>query len=227
MSTSAVDLQKPSKSSVGNAIAAALRLWLRSQVETVDRLEIDLNGRNRDILSGYVPQVSISARRAVYQGLHLSHIDLCGDRIRVNLWQILKGKPLRLLEPVPVSVRLHLRDRDLTRSLASPLLQTPVQELFQSVLPDAVDFSTAEVRFDRSSLILSASTPQPFTLTTEIRVAENNQLQFLTPQLETDSLQDFPTITVPFDSQVQLDELALDRGKLSISGRLTVRSDEP
>jgi hypothetical protein len=60
--------------------------------------------------------VSISARHAVYQGLHLTQIQLITEGIRVNLAAILRGQPLRLLEPVPVFVELLLQELDLNTS---------------------------------------------------------------------------------------------------------------
>jgi len=59
-------------------------------------------GSDRQILHGTIPRVSILARHAVYQGLHLTQIQLVGEGIRTNLGQVL-GQPLRLLEPVPVA----------------------------------------------------------------------------------------------------------------------------
>ncbi|MEL6163726.1 MAG: LmeA family phospholipid-binding protein, partial [Cyanobacteria bacterium J06628_3] len=61
---------------VTNILAEAIKLWLRTQVSHIEQLQLDIQARNRQILSGYIPSVSIVAEKAVYQGLHLSKIDL-------------------------------------------------------------------------------------------------------------------------------------------------------
>lgn len=114
---------------ISSVLSPAVRLWLRSQVESVTDLQFQLEGGDRQILSGYLPKVSIAARQAVYQGLHLSQVALTGENIRVNFGQVLRGKPLQLLEVVPVFGNLTLHQTDLTASLQAPLLATALSDL--------------------------------------------------------------------------------------------------
>ncbi len=118
---------------ISSVLAPAVRLWLRSQVESVAELQFQLEGGDRQLLSGYLPKVSIAARQAVYQGLHLSQVALTGENIRVNFGQVLRGKPLQLLEVVPVFGNLTLHQRDLTASLQAPLLATALSDLMTAL----------------------------------------------------------------------------------------------
>lgn len=114
---------------ISSVLSPAVRFWLRSQVESVADLQFQIEGGDRQLLSGYVPKVSIAAQRAVYQGLHLSQVALVGENIRVNFGQVLRGKPLQLLEVVPVRGSLVLYQTDLTASLQAPLLATALSDL--------------------------------------------------------------------------------------------------
>jgi hypothetical protein len=83
---------KPKKSTIiSTVLSPALRLWLRSQVEQLEALQFNIIGGDRQILTGHIPGVSIAASGVVYQGLHLSKIQLEGTDIRVNLGQVIKG----------------------------------------------------------------------------------------------------------------------------------------
>lgn len=131
---------------ISRIIAPALQLWLRSQVDHVETLQVKVEGGDRQILSGHVPQVSIWAENAIYQGLHLSRVELVGKKIRLNLGQILKGQPLQLLEPIPVVVDLLLLEADLNASLPAPLLANALREFLVTLLGDQLSLSTSEAK---------------------------------------------------------------------------------
>lgn len=119
---------------ISKVLSPAVGLWLRSQVSQVEDLEVKIEGSDRQILTGYIPRVYLKAHHAVYQGLHLSQVQLVGENIRINLGQVLKGKPLHLLEPVPVSLIAVLKEEHLKASLQSPLLSTALAELLGTLL---------------------------------------------------------------------------------------------
>jgi len=83
----------------------------------VSNLEVKI-WNDRQICNG-IPRVSILAHHAVYQGLHLTQIQLVGEGIRTNLGQGLRGQPATL-EPVPVFGELLLQESALNASLQSP-----------------------------------------------------------------------------------------------------------
>jgi hypothetical protein len=128
---------------ISRIITAAVQLWLRSQVEHIDELQVTIEGGDRQILSGYIPQVSLAAQNAVYRGLHLSKIHLIGENICINLGQVIKGQPLRLLEPIPVDGELCLREIDLNASLQAPLLVGALIDVLLTLLPSEVLFSSS------------------------------------------------------------------------------------
>lgn len=111
---------------IHRVLEPALQLWLRSQVESVSSLEVHLEGGDRQILSGYLPTVQLKTQKAIYRGLHLSQIELNGSNLRINIGQILKGKSIRLLEPVPIDLSVSLHAEDAQASLHSALFQSAI-----------------------------------------------------------------------------------------------------
>lgn len=112
-------------------LTPALRWWLLSQVEGAAELDITLGAGDRQLLSGYLPLVEVKAKQVIYQGLHLSHLELQGQNIRVNLGQVVRGKPLQLLETIDVQARLSLNATDLQASLGSDLMRSALTDLLR------------------------------------------------------------------------------------------------
>ncbi|NJL44881.1 MAG: DUF2993 domain-containing protein [Leptolyngbyaceae cyanobacterium SM2_3_12] len=100
---------------ISRLLPPAIRLWLQTQLDHIEGLNFQINGKDRQILSGYVPQVMISAQQAVYRGLHVSQVEVAATEIQVNLGQVVRGKSLRLLQPFPVQGRVSLGAQDLKK----------------------------------------------------------------------------------------------------------------
>lgn len=118
---------------VGRAIASALKVWLRSQLDSVTDLQLKIQSGNRQLLSGNIPQVNLTAQEAIYQGIQLTQVSVVATNIRVNFKQILKGNPLQLLEPVPIDLAATLPAATIESSLLTPLLKTAVTDLLQTL----------------------------------------------------------------------------------------------
>jgi LmeA-like phospholipid-binding len=117
----------------------ALQLWLRSQVESTEMLQVHLSGGDRQVLSGYIPQLELEAHQTVYQGLHLSHVHLTGKDIRINIGQVLKGKALQPLDPIPVKIKVQIETIDLEASLESAMLQQALIEILLTLVGDQIE----------------------------------------------------------------------------------------
>ncbi len=192
---------------IGRILPVAVRLWLLSQVERVDELSLQLEGRDRDIITGYLPKVSVSAEQAVYRGIHLSQVQLSAIDIRINVGQVIRGKPLRLLKGFPVLGTVALTAGDLTASLTSPLLAEGLESFWRSLLlqnPALVPIVAArygqlplhsKMSFERSQICLGdqslglsfyphalgKTAPDPIILGTKL-TASGNLLQLKSPR---------------------------------------------
>ncbi|MGB3300347.1 MAG: DUF2993 domain-containing protein [Phormidesmis sp.] len=192
---------------IGRVLPAAVRLWLRSQVEQVEDLSVALEGRDRDIISGYLPGVSVSAMRAVYKGIHIGELQLSAQDIRINVGQVVRGHPLRLMKVFPVIGKVALTAADLNASLNSTLLGEGLRDFWRSLAQTPALRTEIENRYGplplRSDVILHnpqiclgrqclglSFYPQadgqtalhPVVLATELGVTQGNQLQLTAPR---------------------------------------------
>lgn len=227
---------------ISTVLSPALRLWLRSQVSQVEDLRVKIEGRDRQIITGYIPQVSVWAAHAVYQGLHLSQVQVVGEGIRVNLGQVLKGKSLRLLESIPITGQLILAEADLKASLQSPLLSEALTELLRKLLEaggktDSADalkdrqISWEEITLDTDQLRVkgvlkdAAGNTTPIVLHTGLQLVSNHELQLSNPKIEAQpefNLVNLADLQLDLGSEVDLQEFTLASGQLSCRGCLTV-----
>ena len=116
---------------ISRILPPAIRLWLSTQLDHVEDFVFRIEGGDRDILSGHLPEVFLSAQKAVYQGIHLSQAAVHARAIRVNLGQVIRRKPLRLLAPFPVSGNVFLTADDFNQSLQAPLLGEGLYDFLQ------------------------------------------------------------------------------------------------
>ncbi len=126
---------------VSSVLIPIIKLWLRSQVEHIDSIEIAIAGKSWQILSGDIPKANVIGAGAKYQGLAITNIDLCAEAIHLNISQILKGEALRLLDPIRVTMDVDLAPEDLQSCLKSPVFL----EAIASDTPPAVN-SDDEIR---------------------------------------------------------------------------------
>jgi LmeA-like phospholipid-binding len=114
---------------ISSLLAPACAAWLRTQVSEVASLDVQIAAKDRQVLSGTIPNVAIVATQAVYRGISLQKINLLADQITVNLSQVMRGKPLRLLQPIAIEIEATISNADLLSSLTAPLLSEAVQQL--------------------------------------------------------------------------------------------------
>ena len=63
-------------------LAGALRLWIRSQCDSLGSLELELIGSSWSLLRGRLDGVSLKARDACFQGLPLQSVNLSSGPMR-------------------------------------------------------------------------------------------------------------------------------------------------
>lgn len=230
---------------IGKVLSPAVKLWLRSQVEQVADLQLQIEGGDRQILSGYIPKVTLLTSRALYQGLHLQQIKLIAENIRVNLGQVIKGKPLRLLEPIRAQGELLLSEDDLNASLNSALLISGLNEFLQMLLQAAGTNSSTlqnqqihwqKIIVDGNQIhlkgcLFDANNPDissPIMISTGVRITDGNQLHLDNPQIQGNFSLNSPNLanlTIDLGPDVDIHELTLSHGQLICRGSILVTSD--
>lgn len=201
---------------IGKVLSPAVRFWLQSQADSVEDLQVEIGGSNRQLLSGEIPEVSVTAEGVVYRGIHISSVELNGRNIRVNLGQVTRGKPIQLLETVFVAGILHLSEQDLNASIESPLWRQGLSEFLTQLLEllgeppqESPRWESLRFQFEPERLVIdtelilagdcptgtanrptgtgTANRRRPFGLRTGIRVRNGNELEFFAPEWLQDS----------------------------------------
>jgi LmeA-like phospholipid-binding len=227
---------------ISKVLSGAIKLFLRTQVDRAEELKIEITGGDRQILKGYIPSVYLKSNYAVYQGIHLRRVQLTGENIRVNLPQIVKGKPLQLLEPVPIAGDFCLQEDDLQASLSSALLTQGLDE-FLAILLEAngVKNSIALLQNYQITWVKIALKQEfvsllgkmvhldgkehPLTINTGLRLSDSHTLTFYPLQIEVDPnllATSLDRYEIDLGEEVILEELDLRSGQLSCRGGLTV-----
>ncbi|MEB3212314.1 MAG: DUF2993 domain-containing protein [Leptolyngbyaceae bacterium] len=129
---------------ISRLLTPAIRLWLNTQIERAEQLDIAITASDRQILKGSLPQACITAKDVVYKGLSLSSIAVVAQNIRTNGLSVMRGKAFRLLAPVPIDIDLMLTEAHLRESLAAPLLADAVDELLQRIVMDCLGHSVED-----------------------------------------------------------------------------------
>lgn len=229
---------------IGKVLSPALRFWLRSQVDSIEELQLQIFGRDRQILRGYIPNVSLSSTHAVYQGLHLSQVQLTGENIRINIGQILKGKPFRLLEPIKVAGELQLEEADLNASVSSSLLSNAFTDLLLTLLESSgisqpntilekyrVSWQKVSLNADKFTLYGTFTDKEgniePARIDACLELVNSQILRLypiaidILPQLFAIAIMQ---LQIDLGSDIEIEKLRLETGKLFCSGRGMVRS---
>ncbi|MBW4669653.1 MAG: DUF2993 domain-containing protein [Cyanomargarita calcarea GSE-NOS-MK-12-04C] len=219
---------------VTSVLSKALELWLRSQVSQVSQLQVEIKASDRQILSGCVPSVSIFASNAVYQGLHLTQVQLVAESIRINIGSVLKGQSLRLLETVPVAGQLTLLEEDLNASLNSALLSTALNDVLVKLVPEysqnSKSISWQKITLDKGQLILTNTqvlsgelTPHEIGLSLQLINSHELQIAQIEPKnSKSEELQQNQALNLDLGNDVDIQELTLIPGKLVCRGRINV-----
>lgn len=141
---------------ISKVLTPAVKLWLRSQLDHSEALQVEVEAGDRELLSGAIGRVAVAAEKAIYKGLHLTQVQVSGAGIRINLNQMLRGKPFRLLAEFPVAGQVCLSAADLNASLRSPLLANAVIDFLLMLLQAEGDRELA----DQNAQTLTLKDPQ-------------------------------------------------------------------
>ncbi|MDZ4872960.1 MAG: hypothetical protein CLLPBCKN_002356 [Chroococcidiopsis cubana SAG 39.79] len=217
---------------ISKVLSPALWLFVRSQVEQVSHLEVQIASSDRQILSGSIPRLSISGDRIVYKGLHFAKISLMGEGMQTNLHQVMRGQPLQLLEPMVVSGEAILQETDLNASLKSDLLSSALTELLSklassnSAVRGQIDWK--QIAIAPGSLLLqgnlvNSSHTTPITLRCGLQLSSGRKLLLTQPQLQiSNSWEELENYVMDLGSHVNLKELTLEPGQIVCRGSITV-----
>jgi hypothetical protein len=247
-------------SAVGRVLRGALQWWLRSQLDHLDSLHIDIHGSNRQIFSGQIPQVVLTAENATYRGIALHWVRATAHQIHLQIGDILRGHPLVLSETISACMQVQLTEADLNTSLdsgshsqattAPSLLAAALFEVLQTWWQSTSNATTRQRLHAAIALFGSSPSPETFPRThiqlqpngliweiansqgrccrlqTQLQATTPSQLRLAHPRIQIDP----PSPWLPLEeyswdlgTDVAIEELTLDTGRLAGSAQLLVR----
>ena len=219
---------------ITKVLTSAIKLWLRSQLNQVSHLEVQIEASDRQLLSGYIPGVSISASNAVYQGLRVTQIELEAEKIQLNVAAILKGQPLQLSAIVPVVGKLIITAQDLNNSLSSPLILTAIND---GLIPLLAEYSLnypfitwEKITLDNQVLILhgipiSETEGAFFNIHLGLELRNGQELQLTQVQVKTNQevlLERNSPYMINLGTDVDIEKISLLPEQLTCYGRINI-----
>lgn len=224
-------MSAPSRGIISSILSPACAAWLRTQVSSVESLQIQIDAKDRQILAGKIPAVSVVAQETVYRGISLQRIQLLAQQIEVNLSQVVRGHPLQLLQPIEVEANATIGEADLLSSLTAPLLADPITDLIAKIVgvEDATlqaSWQSVQLQADRLTLIGQLEPQQtPITIHTGIQLIEGHILNLQPLQIDCVALgEQLPqAYQIDLGPEVDLTELTLQAGNLICQGQIRVR----
>jgi len=205
---------QPRSGPILQLIAAGLQVWIRSQCEAVQSLELQLHGAALQLLRGQLQGVSLSSQRVVYRGVAIESVNLRSEAIQVKLAALIRSKAVELGHPFIVRGQVafsagglretfrHSRWRALGDSLAEQLLGiTPL----------------ADLRLTQDTLIFSAhAAGKGLELEQETRpCALEGSVGFF-------SLDGALKLRLPMDPAIKIESACVQDGTLKLQGEALV-----
>jgi LmeA-like phospholipid-binding len=207
-------------------LAPACTAWLRTQVSEVASLDVQVAAKDRQVLSGTIPNVAISATKTVYRGVSLQKIKLLADQIEINLSQVMRGKPLRLLQPIAIEIEATIADADLLSSLTAPLLADAVHQLITQAtgLPSgewSLVWQTAKIQ----GQVQQGASFIPIDICTGVTLIAGHIVHLAPLLVNCELLGDksLDSYSIDLGDEVNLRELVLENGELHCTGQVRIR----
>ena len=203
---------------IAGALRPAIGLWLRSQLDAVETLHIEIAGRDREFLQGHIARAMLQATAITYRGLSLERVELAAAAIELQ-WQ----PSVQLRAPVAAALRVSLTRVNLTASLGSPLLQEGIADLLTRAFgtnPLAEGPANWETAcFEAGKIILQGKSTR-----LELGVAAlQGRLQLAPVRLQVgERIWETPTATVEL-GDAMLSHLELDGDRCYLQGNLGIR----
>ena len=219
---------------ITKVLTSAIKLWLRSQLNQVSHLQVQIEASDGQLLSGCIPGVLIAASNAVYQGLRVTQIELEAEKIQLNVAAILKGQPLQLSAIVPVVGKLIITAQDLNNSLSSPLLLTAIND---GLIPLLAEYSLnypfitwEKITLDNQVLILhgipiSETEGAFFNIHLGLELRNGQELQLTQVQVKTDQevlLERNSPYMINLGTDVDIEKISLLPEQLTCYGRINI-----
>ena len=205
---------KQASGPVMQLLSSALQLWVRQQCQSVESLDIVLQGSALGLLRGRLEGVQLLARRAVYQHLPIEQVQLDSSAISVHMGNLLKGQPLQLEQPFSVEGQLSFSAEGLAALFADAHWQWLADDLREQMF-GALALLALRIESDQLLFVLRGSNAaEQLELRLQVRAACGT-IELFSPIGET-------LMRLPMDPGITIERAWIAAGMLQISGKARV-----
>ena len=220
---------------ISKILSTAVKLYLRSQVDRAEYLKVNIIGRNKQILTGYIPQIFLSCSNAVYQELYFSQVELRGADIAFNLPEVLKRQPLKLTEPVFVDLKVKLSAADLQASINSSLLQSGIGDLWRiiatqqgisnNLVIDWITIAIANQELHLTGIYKDTAGIGHLSLSTGISLSDSHTL-CLSPLkiVNASSTEEINELKIDLGTDIAIEQLVIESKHILCAGKIRINS---
>lgn len=195
-------------------LAAGLQVWVRQQCESVESLEIQLQGSALQLLRGRLEGVRLLARGVSYRNLCLELVELSSTGLQVQMGNLWRGQPVQLQQTFRISGLVSFTPEGLSQSLAQPQWRPLADQLAEDLLGIA-PLVRLTIRGDR--LVFTAQAvgeARPVELETTLQASEGSVLVA--------AAEGAVTSLLPMDPAVVVERAVLEAGMVVLEGSATV-----
>lgn len=230
---------------ISKVLVPAIKLWLKSQTQHLEDLQLSIQAGDRQLLSGTIPKIEVSATSAIYQGIHLSNLHLTtGEAVRLNFGQVLRGKPLKLLVAFPIDLQMVLSEDNLNQSLTAPLVREAVTAFLLNLLgrdqgQESLTITNLHTQIQSDTLLLCGQLPSSgdnqtehateIAIRTTLKLTQPNEIQLENPvwlphakAKRGMAIAELNGYRFDLGSETHLKHLTIESGQISCAGRLMV-----
>ncbi len=228
---------------ISSILTPAIKFWVRSQLNSTEELDIKIDAGDKQILTGRINKVFLEAKQTIYQGIYINKAEVNTQNIAVNLGEILRGKPLKLLNPIYVVGDIEITSQNLHDSLQSHLLKQALTDLVKLLLENQelnnIDNILQKYDFDWKKLVISeqkiAIYAQTFNkndketkelfITAHLLLKNNHEI-LLNP-IEIQGIKELNNIiindfSIDLGKEVELKKIEINTQKLHCTGKIKV-----
>lgn len=200
-------------------LARGLELWLRQQCETIEELQIQLEGSAAQLVRGRLDGVRLQARGVSFQQLRFERVVLRSTAMQVRMGSLLRNQTLRLEQPFEIRGSVVFSAEGLSCSLTAP----PWSELGDALAQELLGQSAlAGLRFELDRLILcgqAAGQDPPLERPAQLLIEQGGlvlRAEAAGPEGAA------PLARLPRDANIQFEQVQLADDRLELQGRARV-----
>jgi hypothetical protein len=205
-------------------LSRGLELWLRQRCESIDDLQIRLQGNTVQLLRGRLKGVLLQARGVIFQQLEIERVELRSDPLQVRMGMLLRSQGVQFQQPFRIAGSVAFSAEGLSRSLARP----PWSQLGDALAEQLLGLAPlAGLRFQGEQLILRSvvmSDGNPLERGTRVDVEDGGLVLRAVPGPadDLDPVTEASEARLPRDPGIRIERAEVGGGLLELHGSARV-----